>query len=408
MKYTDIFVPGGFPVHTYNPREDKKLEEKIEEAQNNLCKLVTITGQTKSGKTVLTKKIYPKERSIWIDGGAIKTEDDFWNALIDQLEYYQSESYGTTEEESGNSSNEDMIKGELGVVGGSKKYTVTTGNRSATNSIKTKTVSTKISAIKALDQSKIPLIIDDFHYIDRPIQANLVRALKSPIFDGAPVIIIAIPHKRYDAMKVEKEMTGRISLVQIPMWSEEELMYIAITGFRLLNIQISHDLIKMLADEAVGSPHLMQEFCRNIAKHLSKNPSINAQEIDSIFEGIAENIGRPIFEKLMRGPRQRTDRIPRELKSEKTVDIYGLILAALAHIKPGLVSIEYEELRQAIREIISSTMPQIHEVARVLKTMSKIAATDESSAPVIDFDETEKKLHITDPFFSFYLKWGKL
>lgn len=408
MKYTDIFVPGGFPVHTYNPREEKKLEEKIEEARNNLCKLVTITGQTKSGKTVLTKKIYPKNSSIWIDGGSVKTEDDFWNALLDQLEYYQLESFSTNDEDSSNSKSEEMIKGELGFVGGSQKYTTTTGNKSGTSSLKTKNINTKISAIKALDQTKTPLIIDDFHYIDRPIQANLVRALKSPIFDGTPVIIIAIPHKRYDAMKVEKEMTGRISLVQIPMWSEEELMYIGSTGFGLLNFQISQDIIKMLANEAVGSPHLMQEFCRNIAKHLAKNPSISDQEIITIFEGIAENIGRPIFEKLMRGPRQRTDRISRELKSGKTVDIYGLILAALAHIKPGLISIEYEELRQAIREIIFSAMPQIHEVARVLKTMSRIAATDESSAPVIDFDETEKKLHITDPFFSFYLKWGKL
>lgn len=209
-------------------------------------------------------------------------------------------------------------------------------------------------------------------------------------------------------MKVEKEMTGRISIVQIPVWSTDELVFIATTGFKLLNIQLPISIITRLANEAVGSPHLMQEFCRNISKHLESNPQITFEQLETIFGEIAENIGRPIFEKLMRGPRQRTDRLQRPLKSGKTVDIYGLILSALAHIKPGLVSIEYEELRQSIREIISSQIPQLHEVARVLKYMTNIAATDESSAPVIDFDETEKKLHITDPFFSFYLKWGKL
>lgn len=40
--------------------------------------------------------------------------------------------------------------------------------------------------------------------------------------------------------------------------------------------------------------------------------------------------------------------------------------------------------------------------------MSEIAATDQSSTPVIDFDENDKLLHVTDPFFAFYLRWGNL
>lgn len=408
MKYTEVFVPGGFPIHTYNPREEKQLEDKIEEAKDNLCKLVTITGQTKSGKTVLTKKIFPKEDSIWIDGGAIKLEDDFWNALIDKLEYYQVESFSSSEEKTGGSTSEDMIKGGIKFIEGSKKYQISESEKNSTTSLRSKTVSTKISALKALESFKTPLVIDDFHYINRELQGSIVRALKSLVFDGIPVLLIAIPHKRYDAMKVEKEMTGRILQVQIPIWSETELKFIAEKGFGILELNVEEKLISLLAAEAVGSPHLMQEFCRNISKNLTQGKAITSDDINQIFSEIADGIGRPIFEKLMRGPRQRTDRIQRELKSGEVVDIYGLILKSLAHIKPGLVSIEYEELRQAIREILSSQMPQIHEIARVLKTMSKIAATDESSAQVIDFEDTEKKLHITDPFFSFYLKWGKI
>lgn len=408
MRYTEIFVPGGFPTHTYNPREEQKLEEKIDEGKNNLCKLITITGQTKSGKTVLTKKMYPKKSSIWIDGGSIKTEEDFWNVLIDQLEYYQSETIVNTEEIYGGSISEDTLKGEFVIVSGTKKYGVEESNKSIITSAKTKSVSTKISALRGLVEFKVPLVVDDFHYINRTIQGDLIRALKSPIFDGLPVIIIAIPHKRYDAMKVEKEMTGRISIIAIPSWSLEELKYIARTGFKKLKFEVTEDVISLLADQAVGSPHLMQEFCRNISKQIEISDQIEIQYIENMFREIADNIGRPIFEKLMKGPRQRNDRIQRELKTGVTVDIYGLILVALAHMKPGLVSIEYEELRQSIREIIASQLPQLHEVARVLKYMSNIAATDESSAPVIDFDENEKKLHITDPFFSFYLKWGNI
>jgi len=53
IKHSDIFVPGGFPRHTYNPRVELQLECRLSEVKNNLCKLVAVTGHTKAGKTVL-------------------------------------------------------------------------------------------------------------------------------------------------------------------------------------------------------------------------------------------------------------------------------------------------------------------------------------------------------------------
>jgi hypothetical protein len=131
-------------------------------------------------------------------------------------------------------------------------------------------------------------------------------------------------------------------------------------------------------------------------------------QLDAVFRDVAETIGRPIFEKLARGPQSRTDRIQRDITGNRKGDIYELVLVALAHIRPGLVSIEYEELRAAVRSVSIGQAPQLQEVARVLKHMATIAATDQSSTPVIDFEEEDKKLHITHPFFAFYLRWGEL
>jgi hypothetical protein len=159
----------------------------------------------------------------------------------------------------------------------------------------------------------------------------------------------------------------------------------------------------------------MQEFCRSVSKVLGlklveKMTEFNLTEygLSKVYEDVAETIGRPIFEKLARGPRQRSDRVPRQLRNGSTVDIYQLVLHALAFLRPGLVTIDYEELRAAIRNVIASKPPQFNEVVRVLKHMATIAASDESSTPVIEFEENEEKLHITDPFFAFYLRWGKL
>jgi hypothetical protein len=415
LRYQDVFVPGGFPRHTYNPRVELQLEQKLAEVRDNLCKLVTVTGQTKSGKTVLARKILPPEESIWIDGGVVSQEDDFWDVVIEQLQLFQSAEKENSEETTTKIGGKGTAEANFFVAKGSGEISTELEKMHGTTVTGSRTVSSRVVALKGLRASGIPLVVDDFHYIPRDMQGSIVRALKPLVFDGLPVVIIAIPHRRYDALKVEKEMTGRISPIDIPTWSEVELQFISDTGFELLKYQVSPEFNSQLSSQAIGSPHLMQDFCRGVSKLLGIEYKTDIREliatdiqVESVFRDVADTIGRPIFEKLARGPRQRTDRLQRELKSGRTVDIYQLVLHALAHIRPGLVSLEYEELRTAIRDVSGAQIPQLHEVARVLKHMATIAATDQSSTPVIDFEEEEKKLHITDPFFAFYLRWGDL
>lgn len=414
MRYSEVFVPGGFPRHTYNPRASRKLEERLAEVADNLCKLATVTGHTKSGKTVLVRGTYPQDQAIWVDGGTVGDEEDFWSAIIEQLELFQGSSEGNTSGKTNEIGAEGTAEANFLVAKGSGKLSAKTGESRGSSTSHTRTISSRVTAVAGLREANLPLIVDDFHYIPRDLQGSLVRALKSLIFDGLPVVLIAIPHRRYDALKVEKEMTGRLHPISIPLWEEDELGFIPLTGFPLVNCTISENAVQSFSREAIGSPHLVQDFCRSLCRQNGvkteadgRDLSPSEVDLEEVYSEVAETIGRPIFEKLARGPRQRTDRISRKLKNGNEVDIYGLILHALAHIRPGLVTIEYEELRSAIREVAVDA-PQLHEVARVLRHMASIAASDESSTPVIDFEEEEKVLHVTDPFFAFYLRWGKI
>lgn len=413
LKYFDVFVAGGNPRHTYNPRSTRDLEKKIASVKQNLCKLVVVTGHTKSGKTVLVQKVLPPEESVWIDGGSASSEDEFWSIVVDQLKLFQ-----TTESEQGRKVSTE-IAGKVGAEGGvilakaKASASAKLGADKTSSASQSRTVSSKVTALEGLKKSGVSLVIDDFHYLPKNLQGAIIRSLKPRIFDGVPVAIIAIPHRRYDAIKVEREMTGRMLPVQVPMWDETELSYIPNVGFDLLKVRLEGSIVSQITQESIGSPHLTQEFCRKICEthpvESKQQLDLTQQDLESVFRAAAETIGRPIFEKLARGPRQRSDRKKRKLKNGATVDIYHLILEALAHIKPGLITLEYEELRTAIKDIcMPHDIPNIQQIAQVLKHMSDIAATDQSSTPVIDFDEEEKRLHITDPFFAFFLKWGDL
>ena len=89
-----------------------------------------------------------------------------------------------------------------------------------------------------------------------------------------------------------------------------------------------------------------------------------------------------------------------------SVDIYEAVLRAIARLKPGVETLEYEQIRASLRVILAETPPQAHEVSRVIEKMASISADDDASVPVIDWEKADRRLHITDPFFAFFLKWG--
>jgi hypothetical protein len=397
---------------TYNPRKDLNLEESLEEAKDYLCKLVMMTGSTKSGKTVLTNKIFPKSETVWFDGGSFSSEQDFWLEIVQQLDAYVDESVSESKDKTTQGGVKAGAESQLVLFKVKGETSASHASKKGKGNTKSRKGNPKTIALQVLRDSKKPLIIDDFHYLPRDQQANLVRAVKALIFDGLPVIFIAIPHRRLDAVKVEREMTGRIETITVPPWEPKELVEIPKIGFPLLNCELSNNIINKLASEAIGSPHLMQEFCREICnvkgikETLDDKTKIETIDTEQLFKTVSLNTGKVIFDKLSKGPRQRADRVQRELSNGTTTDIYGLVLNALAHLRPGLDTIDYEILRAAIKEVSSGTQPQAHEVTRVLDKMSQIAASDESSTPVIDWEKEERILHVTDPFFAFYLRWG--
>ncbi len=412
MKYktTQVFVPGGMPDHTYISRISKDLESKIESVKDNLCKLLAVTGPTKSGKTVLVNRMFPRsaQENRWIDGGTIENENDLWQFILCEIQGYDSVEISENDESLKKVSGE--IEGSIPLISKAKVGTSLDKKKSTTHK-KSLKLSPKSAAIKQLQTHKPAIIIDDFHYLSRTLQGSIIRALKPLIFEGEPIILIAIPHRRYDAVKVEREITGRLETIQVPSWDTNELLEIPNSGFPLLKIVIPKNLMEKLANESYGSPHLMQEFCRELAFMNSvKETAVNTISIneipDELFKKVAAGTGRVIFDKLSKGPRPRSDRILRTLFNGDKVDIYKAILFALSRIKPGLQTIEYEQLRSAIKEILVEKVPQLQEISRVLDKMSSIAAKDESSTPVIEWDKEDRYLHITDPFFAFFLKWG--
>lgn len=396
-KASKVFIAGGMPSVTYVDRAALNLEKRLTAEISEGFKVICVTGPTKSGKTVLTRHVLGKDRSALVNGGQVESSEEFWTLLLQDLDLPEAENTATSEET------------RLGL-----RYLVTaqqTASDGATQSFNNKN---KRAILGFMHTNDLALVVDDFHYMPKAVQREIVRALKSEVFDGLVAILIAVPHRAFDAIGVEREMEGRFANIQIPAWNVEELRLISDKGFPELNMDVATECRVEFAREAHGSPLLMQRFCARICSHYeveetlpSKkpfNPSDSAKR--EIFEDVAEQAGFPTFEKLSKGPQSRSQRIGRRLSDGTgTLDIYQSLLRAVASTGPK-EKLNYVEIREALRSIlVESDMPQKHEISSALGHMSGIAKDEIKGEPVLEW--SDDFLYLTDPFLIFYMRWSQ-
>ncbi|MBM1634405.1 hypothetical protein JQV27_16260 [Sulfitobacter mediterraneus] len=327
----------------------------------------------------------------------MEDSDEFWNLLLQDLNLPESETHdGSTEDTIG------------------YRYLVTAQRKASEGEALTFNNRNKKTLLTYLREKDLALVVDDFHYMPEKVQREVIRSLKSEIFEGLCAILIAVPHRAFDAIGVEREMEGRFAHVEIPSWNKGELVEIPKKGFRALNVDVPHETQDVFSEEANGSPLLMQRFCGRLCDHYdieetqsqSKTFNPSDETLKEIFEVVAKQFGLPTFQKLAKGPQSRAKRLDRMLlNSERSMDIYEAVLAAVANTGPK-DKIHYNEIRDELRKILVETdLPQKHEVSSALGHMSGIAKDEIDGEPVVEW--ADDHLYLTDPFLMFYMRWNQ-
>ena len=61
LKAHDVFVPGAYPQYTYVPRESEGLEGTLKDSLNTPGQIISLSGPSKSGKTVLVERVVGRD-----------------------------------------------------------------------------------------------------------------------------------------------------------------------------------------------------------------------------------------------------------------------------------------------------------------------------------------------------------
>jgi hypothetical protein len=411
-KLNSVFKAVGQPTVTYVSRGHLKLENGVRRAIMMPNAVASITGPSKSGKTVLCREIMKEREFVWIEGGQLNPITKLWSKLASALQKPSALEETDATDTSLTTSIDVEAKAKIPLIAeGSGNLG---GKLSRVRSVmKTKraTIDLQDECLAHMTDNEIALVIDDFHYIDRLQQAELVRNLRGAMFNGLKVILISVPHHAYAAQIAENELTGRLVHVEVPEWAHDDLAEIASRGAAALNMQMPSKLIKRFAEEALGSPNIMQQFCwdlcftHDILETKGAKKRISSKfDPEIIFAKLADDTGLPIYSRLAHGPQTRTPRIGRELINGAEVDIYQAILLAIAATGPKKI-LTYNEIRDSLSSILGDKVPQKIEVSNALSHLSKISEGISPSNRPIEWMGDQLQLVLADPMFRFFMRW---
>ncbi len=418
LKAVDVFTPGSFPEYTYVVRAEQGLEQSLRDSLETTGQIVSISGPSKSGKTVLVEKVVGQNSLITVTGASIRTPDDLWQQVLDWMDVPTSTSVG--ENSDSTKGVEASVKGGFSVPFLGKAEIGTTGTLSTASGHTTGAVRNRRGlqqVVAEIADSSFVILIDDFHYMPRDVQTEVAKSLKEAVRLKLKIVTASVSHRGDDVVRANPELRGRVRAIDLGYWSSKELCEIATTGFSKLNASFDPAVSATFASESAGSPQLMQLLCleacfvTNLREEhqgiIPAAPNLDSSLLKMVLEQTSSRTDfRSLVDVLDSGPPTRgTKRTMFTFHDGTTGDVYRVVLKAVASNPPQL-SFTYDELliRTAKECVVDS--PVGSSVTSTCVHMAKLATEKFPNDQVIDWDDSKPVLDLPNPYFMFYLRWS--
>lgn len=391
LKAENIFKPGAFPEYTYVSRNYENTgisyELRLKQALRTAGCLTSIIGPSKMGKTILCEQVIGLDNIVEVSGADFNENTDFWAIIAAKVGLpYMGEI--TTERAS------------------------TEGKSEERDSKSEKYILSKDKIIRYYIENNKILVIDDFHYASTEMQMKMAQQLKDAIRRELKVVVVSLPHRADDAIRQNADLSGRLSLINIETWKEEDLKKIAIKGFDKLEIKITDNIAEKLAVECLTSPQLMQYICLSICTLLEdeKKQEVNDEILEKAYRFTTINFNyADVVSVLIKGPNPRgQQRKLYRTVDGKELDLYGIIVESLAK-NPPMTELDFESFYNRIFNVIDENDRLKLEKQTVRNHLNHLQELLEGKEEIYRAIEwKDGKVYVLDPLFLFYLRWGRI
>lgn len=385
-RYAKVFKPGTYPGLTYVTRQPRTMgytyEERLRQSLSIEGYLTYIIGPSKIGKTVLCENVIGADNMICMSGNDFVKERDFWSGI--------GKKAGIS------------MEAEI-----SERRGVFSENENKATTITKNYTGNKDKILRYFKETGKVLVLDDFHYAPEEIQYDIACQLKEVIRLGFKAVVISLPYRSDDAIRLNPDLTGRISVIEMEPWTDKELQMIAQKGFMELGISVSSELMERMAMESIHSPQMMQAVCLNIGLLPLNFPEITDKIIEESCRFTCANLPYADVVRILKSgpPTRGQQRLKYDMKDGSKRDIYSVILKILAD-NPPLIELNLNELTERIQNNVQNAKITTRKLRDSLKNWQKLI--EEQGALYQVFEWKDDKLHISDNLFLFYIRWSEV
>ena len=388
------------------------LEQQLKQALATPKEVISISGPSKSGKTVLIEQVVGPDNLITVSGSEIDTVTSLWDRVLDWIGAPSSETTSNAKASMGGMNSQIGGGGGIPLVAQASASITTQSSDTETKTVGvTRGRKGLVQVQQEIADSTFCVLVDDFHYIRPELQVDIGRQIKTASERGIRIIAASVPHRSDDVVRSNSELRGRTLNIDTEFWSDRELENIARMGFKALNIHVQEAMITRLAQNACRSPQLMQRICLNVCNDLHVKQAHDATKYVADSEIDLPNIlavtstsadFKTLVQSMHTGPKIRgQERNKFYFTDGSRGDVYRCILLAIKQ-DPPLMELPYSILMERIRSVCIGDIPVGRSVTEACGQISSFAATDRTVE--FDTDAEVETFYVSDPYWLFYLR----
>ena len=203
MKRSEVFTPTTQPTITYISEHliDKKLT--LNRALEMGGAVITLSGPSKSGKTVFVETVVGKDNLIQVTGASITSADALWKRVFDKVGTPISSTQSSTHTQ------EFSVAGNLETaVPLIAKAGANLGGKNTTSAQETSSTNPDFLnlIIREFANTGFIIFIDDFHYIPKKIQDEIATLIKEAVRNGVLFVCASVPYHADDVILANSDL----------------------------------------------------------------------------------------------------------------------------------------------------------------------------------------------------------
>jgi len=415
-KATEIFTPGSFPTHTFIDDHLKAKREQLIDTLDMGSMLISISGPSKSGKTVFVEQCLGRDNLIQVTGAGVNRPEELWLKVFDIIGTSISHATSSTSSNGGKVGGSGQVEGGIILAKGKASVSTESSHSHSETTSSNVAIDCLQLLIREVANTDFVIFIDDFHYISKEAQKEVARQIKEAIRQGVRFICASVPYHSDDVIRSNPDLRGRVFSIDFQYWGKEILQKIANKGFPELGISYRSTAVDVLASEAAGSPQLMQYLCLNSCYELGVRES-GSEAVELVNDQtLLQKICRrtvlstdygSIVEKMKEGPKTRgSDRIIYNTSHGWSGDVYRLLVKALS-LDPPTLTFRYGPLNGRITGMCRESSPSGSSITGACEHSARIV-NDAALDRIVEWDGESDVFDIRDPYLLFFLRWSDM